>query len=74
MHEVTTLAELDTLDVGLMVSGYRAAGRQDPDYSQRDKSYWHGYLNGLADYGYTQPSAAQRQLAHAAVAQQRSVK
>ncbi|HCZ48242.1 MAG TPA: hypothetical protein DCZ11_04470, partial [Gammaproteobacteria bacterium] len=60
---VTTVAELCDLDSELAAAGYRAAFTGDPDYSQRDRAYWHGYLNGLVDTGRAQPSPEQLALA-----------
>lgn len=50
MKPVTTLEELDALDSDLMVRGYLRGYlhgfKSTPDYTQRDRAYWHGYLNG----------------------------
>ena len=65
---ITTLEQLEALDTNLCVSGYRAGLDQQPDYTQRDQAYWHGYLNGCVDGGHMQASAEQRQLAAACIA------
>jgi hypothetical protein len=56
-------AELETLDAGLMVLGYRHGFKDFADFTQRDRAYWHGYLNGQVDGGFMQLSDEQRQLA-----------
>ena len=64
---ITTLEQLEALDTNLCVSGYRAGIDQQPDYTQRDQAYWHGYLNGQVDGKHMQISDQQRELAHAVV-------
>ena len=64
-HEVTTLDELATLDSDECVAGYNAGRKNVADFTQRSKSYWHGYLNGLVDGGHAHPSEAQRKLIQA---------
>ncbi len=61
--EIKTLEELDSLDEKALVRGYFAGRSGDANYSETDKAYWHGYLNGLVDSGKSSPSGAQRQLA-----------
>lgn len=67
-YAVTTLEELDALDPDLIVAGYRAGLDNAPDYSQGDRAYWHGFLNGQVDKGYLKPSPEQGVLAHAYLA------
>jgi hypothetical protein len=64
MSEVTTLAELAEIDGDQALAGYRdgLGGRMVVE-RHKDRSYTHGYLNGLVDSGKTRPSDAQRQLA-----------
>lgn len=47
---VTTMAELDTLDLGDIAEGYKdgLAGEPEPG-DNRSKGYWHGWRNGNAD-------------------------
>lgn len=64
MNEVTTLEELDSLDSDLMVAGYLAGlGRKQVNYMQKDKAYWHGYLNGQVDSKQMPISEAQCKIA-----------
>lgn len=69
---VTTLEELAALDQDLMVVGYYAGLSNEPDYSQQDKAYWHGFLNGQVDKGFIKSSPDQQQLARVVVADLRS--
>lgn len=64
---ITTVKALNQLDSDLMVSGYRAGYKNLPDYTQRDQSYWHGYLNGQVDGHHMQKSDEQRILAREVV-------
>lgn len=47
---LTTAAELDLLDMDDCVEGYRAGlrGASEPG-SDKSKSYWHGWRNGMMD-------------------------
>lgn len=54
----TTLAELDALDDDLVVAGYRAGLRNEPDHSQTTQDYWHGFGNGQIDSGRAPVSSA----------------
>jgi hypothetical protein len=66
--EVTTLEELDSLDQAALLRGYSAGLKNDADFSEREKGYWHGYLNGLVDGKHSaRPSEAQMKLARAYV-------
>lgn len=47
--ELRTLADLDALDDDLVVAGYRAGLRNQPDYTQTSQDYWHGFMNGQVD-------------------------
>ena len=67
MKEVTTVKELDALDGDLIVAGYRAGFSNTPNYTQRDKAYWHGYMNGQVDGKHMPISNEQRQLARSVV-------
>lgn len=61
---VATKAELDMLDDGEMVAGYRAGfgGESEPG-SDKSRSYWHGWRNGMVDSGRTRIDTAQAMLA-----------
>ena len=65
---VTTVEECEALDRDVMVKGYRAGYANTPDYTQRDKAYWHGYMNGQVDGGFMPASPEQQELARAYVA------
>lgn len=60
---VATLAELEALDPDALVKGYLAGFYNQADYTQRDRAYWHGFLNGQVDKGYIKSSPEQHQLA-----------
>lgn len=63
LQGVTTVLELQSLDEGLMVSGYLAGLKNHCDFTQTDPSYQHGYLNGLVDGKHATASPAQALLA-----------
>lgn len=60
---ITTLEEVDALDDDLLVAGYRAGLRDQPDYTQTAQAYWHGFNNGQVDSSRCEPSEEQRTLA-----------
>lgn len=72
MHSITTVKQLDALNVDRMVAGYRAGFKNTPNYTERDQAYWHGYLNGQADGGFMQNSIEQQELARVVVARSRA--
>lgn len=72
IEPITTLEQLDAIDSDACVKGYMAGFSNQPDYTQRDKSYWHGYMNGQADKGHMPISTEQRELARAAAARWRN--
>lgn len=47
---ISTAAELDLLDIDDIVDGYRAGlrGASEPG-SDKSRSYWHGWRNGMVD-------------------------
>lgn len=47
---VTTLFELDQLDLAEMAEGYRSGMDGEPEPgNNRSKSFWHGWRNGAGD-------------------------
>lgn len=61
---ITTKEQALSLDDELCVKGYLVGFKdQQPDYTQKDQSYWHGYLNGQVDCGKMAPSNEQLALA-----------
>lgn len=61
---VTTVAELDTLDVHEIRDGYRDGKANEPEPGgNRSKSYWHGWRNGQVDAGHAPKDEAQAALA-----------
>ena len=61
---ITTKEQAEALDNSLCVKGYLAGLKdQQPDYTQKDQAYWHGYLNGQVDCGKMKPSLEQQALA-----------
>lgn len=67
-----TVEEADAFDEKVLVAGYRAGTKNEADFSQRDKAYWHGYLNGQVDGGFMQISGEQQQFASDFVRQTQS--
>lgn len=50
--EIVTKEQAEELDDELCVQGYLVGLKdQQPDYTQKDQAYWHGYLNGQVDCG-----------------------
>jgi ribosome modulation factor len=60
---VTTAADLDLLDSDDIVSGYRSGlrGASEPG-SDKSRSYWHGWRNGMVDSGRMEMDPAMWQL------------
>lgn len=65
---ITTVDALNALDQDQIVAGYRAGLRNEPDYTQRDQGYWHGYMNGQVDTRRMPISPEQQALAREVVA------
>lgn len=65
--------ELDVLDDADCVAGYMAGldGAPEPG-SDKSKSYWHGWRNGMMDKGQLPIDEAARNLAHEVVLRQRA--
>ena len=60
---LSTAAELELLDDDDCVAGYRAGRRGAPEPgSDRSKSYWHGWRNGMMDTGRLPIDAAAQNL------------
>lgn len=55
-HPVSTKADLDLLDTDEIVEGYRSGlrGAAEPG-SDKSRSYWHGWRNGMADSRRMEP-------------------
>ncbi len=63
---VRTIAEFRTLDEADVLLGYMDGfDGGAPPGSDRSRSYWHGWRNGMADGGRCGPDDAQRALAAA---------
>jgi hypothetical protein len=61
---VRTKADLDCLDEGDIVEGYRSAERGDPEPGEnRGRSFWHGWRNRMIDKGELPKDEAAEQLA-----------
>jgi hypothetical protein len=59
-NPITTAIELSALDADEMVEGYRAGLRNgSAPGSDKSKSYWHGWRNGMVDGGHAQIDCAQ---------------
>jgi hypothetical protein len=61
--KIVTLEQVDALDDDLVVAGYRAGLRNQPDHTQTSQDYWHGFNNGQVDSRRCEPSTEQRELA-----------
>jgi hypothetical protein len=49
---LSTMAELDALDSDECLAGYRSGWSGDPEPgSDKSKSHWHGWRNGMMDSG-----------------------
>lgn len=72
MEAVTTVEQLDALDSDRMLAGYLAGFNNEPNYTERSQSYWHGYMNGQVDAGHMPISNEQCALASAVVASRRT--
>lgn len=63
-NPITTVIELGALDDDEMVEGYRAGFLNAPEPgSDKSKSYWHGWRNGMVDGGHAPIDCAQTILA-----------
>lgn len=70
---VSTKADLDTLDEAEIIQGYRDGLADDPEPgSNRSRSYWHGWRNGMADKGRIPMDCHMRNLAREVVRNRRS--
>ena len=65
---VRTVEELRQLNEDDIVTGYRAGLKNSPDFSQRDRVYWHGFLNGMVDGCHAKSTPQQDELARQYVA------
>ena len=72
IEAITTVEQLDALDSDRMVAGYLAGFHNEPNYTERDRAYWHGYMNGQVDGGFMPISDEQAELARAVVASRRT--
>lgn len=49
---VATLSDLEKLDADEMLDGYRSGLAEEPQPgSDKSKSFWHGWRNGMMDRG-----------------------
>ena len=76
MSEYTKLsrrAELDLIDEDECVAGYRSGLINDPEPgSDKSKSFWHGWRNGMMDRGILPLDAEAQKLAREVVAMHRA--
>ena len=70
---LSSACELDVLDDSDCVAGYMAGldGAPEPG-SDKSKSYWHGWRNGIMDKGRLPIDESARNLAHEVVRRQRA--
>lgn len=70
---LSTAAEADLLDMDDCVEGYKRGLRADPEPgSDKSKSYWHGWRNGMMDRGLIPIDDAARNLVSEIVRRQRA--
>ena len=70
---LSSIAELAFIDDGECVAGYLAGLHGEPEPgSDKSKSYWHGWRNGMMDTGRLPLDGAARNLAHEFVRRQRA--
>lgn len=60
--KITSIQQLDAMDDALVVAGYQAGRRNEPDYTRTEQDYWHGFNNGQVDGGHAKVSAEQMEL------------
>lgn len=66
IEPITDLSEINDDEC---LSGYRAGlGFIATDYTQKSRSYWHGYRNGQSDRGLEPPSPQSQEFARQMVA------
>ena len=62
--KILTKEQAQELDEELCVKGYLTWLKDwQPDYTQKEQAYWHGYMNGQVDSGKMPPSITQIMLA-----------
>jgi hypothetical protein len=65
---VTTLAELDSLDLDDMVAGHMSAERGDPEPGEnRGRAFWHGWRTRMMDLGEIETPLEHKVLVHMVV-------
>lgn len=70
---LSTAAEADLLDMDDCVEGYKCGLRADPEPgSDKSRSYWHGWRNGMMDRGLIPIDDAARSLVREIVRKQRA--
>lgn len=63
-NKVETVEDLNKLDDTEMVSGYLAGFKNDAEPgSDKSKSFWHGWRNGMIDGGYMHKDDSSSKLA-----------
>lgn len=71
--KVSSINDLKNLDDSEMIAGYFSGtkGEKEPG-SNKSKSFWHGWRNGLVDGGYADKDDEQAELAKQFVRAQRA--
>ena len=71
---LSSAAELEALDDAECVAGYFAGTRNEPEPgSEKSKSYWHGWRNGMVDFKHAPIDDAQTKLAREVVGKYRGL-
>jgi hypothetical protein len=66
---ISSVAELALLNSDEIIEGYRSGSRGEPEPdSTKSKSFWHGYRNGLVDFGHWKGDEHQTALARDCIA------
>jgi hypothetical protein len=72
-RKVSTTADLANLDGDEILAGYLAGYKGEPEPgSDKSRSFWHGWRNGMADAGRVKIDAEQRALVAAIIRRQRA--
>ena len=70
---INDLIALDSLNIDEILEGYWDGRANEPEPgANRSLSYWHGWRNGMVDYGHRKGDAAQANLARAFLERERN--
>jgi len=69
---VATLEDLETLNSDEVMEGYRDGMRNERCGDNRSRSFWHGWKNGMTDFGHMERDWASAELARRYVEKSRT--